>query len=83
MTMPVIEEGWGWVKVRMPERPNGSTAWLRVSDVGLSTTDYYMIVVRRDTTHVTVYKDGSRPSRCPPASARAPPPRRWAASSSP
>jgi lipoprotein-anchoring transpeptidase ErfK/SrfK len=57
MTMPVIEETWGWVKVRMPERPNGSTAWLRVGDVGLSTTEYYM-VVDRTNTHVHVYKGG-------------------------
>jgi hypothetical protein len=57
MTMPVIEETWGWVKVRMPERPNGSTAWLRVSDVTLSTTDYYLLIDRANT-HVTVYKGG-------------------------
>lgn len=56
-TMPVIEESWGWVKVRMPERPNGSTAWLRTDDVTLSTTDYYLLV-DRGKTHVTVYKGG-------------------------
>jgi lipoprotein-anchoring transpeptidase ErfK/SrfK len=57
MTMPVLQQGFGWVQVMMPERPNGSTAWLRTSDVELSTTAY-RIVVRRGSTHVDVYKDG-------------------------
>lgn len=56
-TMPVLQQGFGWVQVMMPERPNGSTAWLRTSDVELSTTAY-RIVVRRSQTHATVYKDG-------------------------
>ncbi len=57
MTMPVLQQGFGWVQVMMPERPNGSTAWLRTSDVELSTSAY-RIVVRRGSTHVDVYKDG-------------------------
>jgi lipoprotein-anchoring transpeptidase ErfK/SrfK len=57
MTMPVLQQGFGWVQVMMPERPNGSTAWLRTSDVELSTTAY-RIVVHRSQTHVNVYKDG-------------------------
>ena len=57
MTMPVVDETWGWVQVRMPERPNGSTAWVRLKDVAMSTNEYFIVVDRSDT-HVTVYKDG-------------------------
>jgi lipoprotein-anchoring transpeptidase ErfK/SrfK len=57
MTLPVLQQGFGWVQVMMPERPNGSTAWLRTSDVELSTTAD-RIVVHRGQTHVNVYKDG-------------------------
>lgn len=56
-TMPVLQQGFGWVQVMMPERPNGLTAWVKTSDVDLSTTAY-RIVVRRSETHATVYKDG-------------------------
>jgi hypothetical protein len=57
MTLPVLQQGFGWVQVRMPERPNGSTAWLRAADVDMSSTPYH-IVVRRDQTHAYVFKGG-------------------------
>jgi lipoprotein-anchoring transpeptidase ErfK/SrfK len=39
------------------DRPNGTTAWVRESDIARSSTDY-RIVVERSKTHVTVYKGG-------------------------
>jgi lipoprotein-anchoring transpeptidase ErfK/SrfK len=57
MTMPVIQRQAGWVRVRTPERPNQSTAWVHESDVTLSTTSY-RIVVHRGQTNVTVYDKG-------------------------
>ena len=57
MTMPVLQQGFGWVQVRMPERPNGTTAWLKASDVDMSSTPYHM-VVKRGRTHTYVFKDG-------------------------
>jgi lipoprotein-anchoring transpeptidase ErfK/SrfK len=57
MTMPVVKAGFGWVQVMMPERPNGSTAWVKASDVDMSSTDY-RIVVTRSQTHAVVYKAG-------------------------
>jgi lipoprotein-anchoring transpeptidase ErfK/SrfK len=45
------------VKVRLAQRPNGSTAWLPASDVILSTTPY-RIVIDLATTHLMLYKDG-------------------------
>lgn len=57
MTMPVVDSAWGWVEIMLPERPNGSTAWVRTGDVALSTTDY-RIVVDVGNTKVHVYKGG-------------------------
>jgi lipoprotein-anchoring transpeptidase ErfK/SrfK len=57
MTMPVIERQPGWLRVRTPERPNQSTAWVRESDVALSSTPY-RIVIHRGQTNVTVYEKG-------------------------
>lgn len=37
----------GWVRVQLPSRPNGSTAWLRRGDVVLTTTPYRLIIDRR------------------------------------
>jgi lipoprotein-anchoring transpeptidase ErfK/SrfK len=57
MTLPVIQRQAGWVRVRTPERPNQSTAWVRESDVTLSSTTY-RIVIHRDRTNVTVFDKG-------------------------
>ncbi|MDP1804283.1 MAG: L,D-transpeptidase, partial [Acidimicrobiales bacterium] len=56
-TMPVIAEQPGWYQIRLPERPNGLTAWVRASDVVTSTTPY-RVVLSLNRTRVTVYKDG-------------------------
>jgi lipoprotein-anchoring transpeptidase ErfK/SrfK len=57
LSLPVISAVDGWVEVRMPQRPNGSTAWLRYGDVTLSSTPYRIIVsVGRE--RLTVYKSG-------------------------
>lgn len=55
-TLPVIGTRPGWVQVRLAQRPNGSTAWVRASDVKLSTTPY-SIVINLMTTHLTLYED--------------------------
>lgn len=38
--LPVIDEQPGWLHVRLAQRPNGSTAWVRRSDVELATTPF-------------------------------------------
>jgi lipoprotein-anchoring transpeptidase ErfK/SrfK len=38
--LAVIDQVPGWVQVRLPQRPNGSTAWVRRTDVELSTTSH-------------------------------------------
>lgn len=40
LSVPVIEQEPGWLHVRVPERPNGSTTWVRREDVSLATTAY-------------------------------------------
>jgi lipoprotein-anchoring transpeptidase ErfK/SrfK len=64
-TLPVVATRPGWVRVRLAQRPNGSTAWVPSSDVSLSATPY-RIVVNLATTHLTLYKD-DRPVFSTPA----------------
>jgi lipoprotein-anchoring transpeptidase ErfK/SrfK len=57
MTMPILEERDGWVRIMMPERPNGLTAWVRAEQVTRSTSPWRM-VLKLSETRVYVYKDG-------------------------
>jgi lipoprotein-anchoring transpeptidase ErfK/SrfK len=55
-TLPVIGTApGGWLHVRLPERPDQSTAWIRSADAVLGTTPY-RIVVNLKTTHLQLYK---------------------------
>ena len=55
--LPVLATAPGWVRVRLAQRPNGSTAWLPADDVKLSSTPY-VIVIDLATTHLSLYKHG-------------------------
>ena len=55
--LPVITTEPGWLYVRLAQRPNGSTIWVRQSDVTLSTTTY-AIVVNLTTMHLEVFDNG-------------------------
>jgi lipoprotein-anchoring transpeptidase ErfK/SrfK len=55
--LPVIATRPGWVRVRLAQRPDGSTAWLPASDVTLSSTPY-RIVVDLATTRLALYERG-------------------------
>ena len=44
LVVPVVADQPGWLQVRLPQRPNGSTAWVQVADVTLSTTPYDIVV---------------------------------------
>ena len=52
----MIESRPGWVEVRVAQRPNGSTAWVRAADVTMSSTPY-RIIINTTTMHLTLYKD--------------------------
>jgi len=57
VVLPVLGTAPGWVQVRLPQRPNGSTAWVPASDVRLSSTPY-VIVIDLATTHLSLYDHG-------------------------
>jgi hypothetical protein len=57
MTMPIVEERGSWLRIMMPERPNGLTAWVREDQVTRSTSPWRM-VLKLSETRVHVYKDG-------------------------
>jgi hypothetical protein len=57
MTMPVLEERGAWLRIMMPERPNGLTAWVEAGLVTRSTSPWRMVVDLSET-RVSVYRDG-------------------------
>ncbi len=57
--LPVITSEPGWLYVRLAQRPNGSTIWVRQSDVTLSSTSYD-IVINLATMHLLVYDNGAQ-----------------------
>ena len=57
--LPVLGIEPGWVRVRLAQRPDGSTAWLPARDVKLESTPY-VIVIDLATMHLSLYKDGRR-----------------------
>ena len=58
MTMPIVEDRGAWIRIRLPERPNSATAWVRRAQVKLSSSAY-RVVVDVDHTTLTVYRDGN------------------------
>jgi len=57
--LPMIATRPGWVEVRLPQRPNGSTAWVPAGDVTLGSTPY-LIVIDLRTLHLSLYDRGRR-----------------------
>jgi hypothetical protein len=57
--LPVIASAPNWVEVRLAQRPNGSTTWVPLSDVTLSSTPY-RLVLDLSTEHLTVYAYGKQ-----------------------
>jgi len=53
--LPVIATRSGWIRVRLAQRPDGATAWLRAWDVTLRTTAY-RIVINLTTTRLSLYE---------------------------
>ena len=44
LVMLVQQQQEGWVKVLLPVRPNGSSGWVKSSQVGISSTNYYILI---------------------------------------
>jgi lipoprotein-anchoring transpeptidase ErfK/SrfK len=58
-SLPVIADTEGWYEVRLAQRPNESTTWIRTTGVTLTTTPY-LIVVNLTTMHLILYDDGTQ-----------------------
>jgi lipoprotein-anchoring transpeptidase ErfK/SrfK len=52
-------KGKAWLRVALPNRPNGSSGWIREDFVRLATT-HWRITVNRAAHSVTVYRDGRK-----------------------
>lgn len=55
LVLLVQEQRPDWLKVMLPVRPNGSTGWVRASDVTLETHDY-RILVELGAYRITVWR---------------------------
>jgi lipoprotein-anchoring transpeptidase ErfK/SrfK len=55
--LPVIGQEPGWLRVRLATRPNGATAWVRRSDVTVTSTPY-RIVINLATKHLQLLQVG-------------------------
>lgn len=64
LVLPVVAHQGDWTEVRLPQRPNQSTAWVPSSQVTFSQTPYY-IRLSLSAMHLTVFKDGQPILRYP------------------
>jgi lipoprotein-anchoring transpeptidase ErfK/SrfK len=54
-----MHKGKAWLRVALPDRPNGSSGWIREDFVRLSQTPW-RVTVNREAHTVTVYRDGRK-----------------------
>src|SRR6185369_4465333 len=52
--------GGTWVELRLPQRPNGVTGWVRSSALGELQLVHTRLVVDRKALRVTLYDNGAR-----------------------
>jgi hypothetical protein len=57
--------GTTWVRIRLPQRPNNVTGWVRRGSLGPFHLVHTRLVVRRATLRVTLYDHGKRRFRAP------------------
>jgi len=57
LTLPVLADQGDWLQVRLPQRPNGSVAWVRRAEVDLTSTPWH-IIVGVGAEVLTVYNAG-------------------------
>ena len=58
-TLLVFDQWQDWLHVYLPERPNGSTGWVKAGDVNVSDPLDYQIRINLADHHLTVFKDGA------------------------
>jgi lipoprotein-anchoring transpeptidase ErfK/SrfK len=57
-TLLVFDQWQDWLHVYLPERPNGSTGWVKAGDVNVSDPLDYQVRISLADYHLTVLKDG-------------------------
>lgn len=50
LTFLVVESGAAWLKVYLPQRPNGSTGWVSAAEVTLTRLQYRIVVSTKQNT---------------------------------
>ena len=53
LVFPVLEKRPGWLRVRLPVRPNGTNAWIRSTDVNLFANRFLMVFYQAEKKLVT------------------------------
>ena len=53
-------DGAEWVRIRVPQRPNGTTGWVRRSSLGPLHVVRTQLLVNRRTLRATLYRSGRR-----------------------
>jgi lipoprotein-anchoring transpeptidase ErfK/SrfK len=62
--LPVLTQTPEFYQVRLAQRPNGATAWVKATDVTITQTPYF-IVVDLYTTKLTLYRSGAQLAQFP------------------
>jgi hypothetical protein len=62
--LPVLAQQTGYLHVRVPQRPNGSTAWIRAKDAELGSTAFH-IEIHLSTRHLDLYEAGKLVLKAP------------------
>ena len=57
LSLPIVAQRGGWLDVRLPGRPNGSTGWIVRSTVSISRTPYE-IVIDLAARHLALFRLG-------------------------
>jgi lipoprotein-anchoring transpeptidase ErfK/SrfK len=56
----VDAQGRTWIQLRLPQRPNNVTGWVRRDRLGPFRLVHTQLVVNREALHVTLYENGER-----------------------
>lgn len=57
LTFLLVEDEGDWLQVALAQRPNGSTGWIRASEVSLARLEYSLVVSTAENT-LSVYRAG-------------------------
>jgi hypothetical protein len=61
----VDDNGITWFQVRIPQRPNGRTGWVREESIGPLQTVTTRLIINRHTLRATLFRNGKKIFRAP------------------